>query len=61
MGIGDMVNKGKDALSNATGDEQQTDAALDKGQDFANDRVSGHDDKVQKGRDALDDRLGDKK
>ncbi|WP_106850347.1 Rv0909 family putative TA system antitoxin [Blastococcus sp. Marseille-P5729] len=60
MGIGDMVNKGKDALSNVTGDEQKTDAALDKGQDFANDRFSGHDDKLQKGRDALDDRLGDK-
>lgn len=60
MGIGDMVNKGKDALSNVTGDEQKTDAAIDKGQDFANDRFSGHDDKLQKGRDALDDRLGDK-
>lgn len=58
MGIGDMVNKAKDVVSGV--DEQKSDAALDKGQDLANDKFAGHDDKIQKGRDALDDRLGDK-
>ena len=59
MGIGDMMDKGKDALSNKLGDEQQTDQALDKGQDMAGDRLGGHEDKIQKGRDALDDRVGE--
>ena len=61
MGIGDIVDKAKDALANVTGDEQKSDGILDKGQDLATDRFAGHDDKIQQGRDALDDRLGDNK
>lgn len=59
MGIGDMMDKGKDALSNAMGDEQKSDDLLDKGEGFANDRLAGHEDQIAKGRDALDDRVGD--
>lgn len=59
MGLGDMINKGKDALKNVTGDEEKSDQLLDKGQDFANDKFGGHEDKIQQGRDALDGRIGD--
>lgn len=57
MGLGDMVDKAKNAVS---GNEEKSDQLLDKGQDFANDKFGGHEDHIQKGRDALDDRLGDK-
>ncbi|WP_153504624.1 Rv0909 family putative TA system antitoxin [Cumulibacter manganitolerans] len=59
MGLDDMIGKGKDALSKATHDEQQSDALLDKGERLADDRFAGHDEQIAKGRDALDDRLGD--
>lgn len=61
MGLGDMINKGKDALSKMTGDEQKSDDLLDKAQNFANDKVKGHEDKVQKARDAIDDKVGDER
>ena len=58
MGIGDMINKGKEALSSITGDEQKSDDLLDKGQNAVNEKFAGHEDQVQQGRDALDGRLG---
>ena len=59
MGLGDMINKGKDAMKNITGDEEKSDQLLDKGQGLANDKLSGHDDKIQKGRDAIDGKIGE--
>ena len=59
MGLGDMIDKGKDALSKVTGNEEKSDQVLDKGQGLANDKFSGHEDKIQQGRDALDDRIGE--
>lgn len=59
MGLGDMIDKGKEALQNLTGDEEKSDQLLDKGQDFAGDKFAGHEDKIQQGRDALDDRIGE--
>ncbi|WP_134322304.1 Rv0909 family putative TA system antitoxin [Cumulibacter soli] len=59
MGLGDMINKGKDALSNITGDEKKSDELLDKGENFANDKFAGHEDKVGKVRDTLDDKIGE--
>lgn len=59
MGLGDMMDKGKDVISNITGDEQKSDELLDKGQDFANEKFAGHEDKIQQGRDAIDERIGD--
>lgn len=56
MGIGDMADKAKNALGN----EEQSDQKLDKAEDFAKDKVSGHDDKIDKGRDAIDGKVGDK-
>lgn len=61
MGLGDMINKGKDALKNITSNEQKSDEMLDKAQNFANDKVKGHEDKVQKVRDAIDDKIGDER
>lgn len=55
MGLGDMVNKGKEALGN----EEQTDSALDKGADFAKDKAGDHGDKVDSARDAIDGKVGD--
>ncbi|MFV0533347.1 MAG: Rv0909 family putative TA system antitoxin [Cumulibacter sp.] len=59
MGLGDMINKGKDALSNITGDEKKSDELLDKGENFANDKFAGHEDKVGKARDAIDGKIGE--
>ena len=62
VGVTASVVGPRGAYTRAVGvrDQQKSDAALDKGQDLANDKFAGHDDKIQKGRDALDDRLGDK-
>lgn len=52
MGIGD---KAKDAL----GDEQKTDAALDKAGDAADAKTGGgHSDKIDKAQDAADKKIG---
>lgn len=50
-----LMDKAKDAM----GDEEKTDAGLDKAKDAASDRVG--EDKAQKARDAADKKLGDEK
>lgn len=54
MGLGDMVNKAKEAL----GDEKNSDTGLDKGAQFAKGKL-GHDDQVDQGREFLDGKVGD--
>lgn len=56
VGFDELKNKATEALGN----EDQTDSALDKGADFVGEKTGGqHDDKIQKGRDFLDDKLGE--
>ena len=57
MGIGDMINKAKDALGN----EEESDKKLDQGADFLKGKISGHDDKIDKVRDAIDGQVGDER
>lgn len=55
MGFDDIRNQ----VSKVTGDEEKTDAALDKAAAAVNDRTGGkHADKIEQGRDFLDGKLG---
>ena len=56
MGIGDFINKGKEALGN----EEQSDKLLDGASDGANKVTGGKfEDQVQQGRDFVDGHVGD--
>ncbi|HIZ37914.1 MAG TPA: antitoxin [Candidatus Ruania gallistercoris] len=56
VGFDELKNKATEALGN----EDQTDSALDKGADFVGEKTGGqHDDKIQQGRDFLDGKVGD--
>lgn len=58
MGLDDLTNKAKDAMSSDKG-EKVSDQGLDKATDFANDKTGGKfDDQINKGRDAADGKLG---
>ena len=55
-GFDELKNKATEALGN----EEKTDSALDKAANFLSEKTGGqHDDKIQKGRDFLDDKLGE--
>lgn len=50
----------KDKVSEVLGDEQQTDSALEKAEDFVNDKTGDkYVDQVQQGRDFVDGKVGD--
>lgn len=56
VGFDELKNKATDALGN----EEQTDSALDKGSDFVGEKTGGqHDQKIQQGRDFLDGKVGE--
>ncbi|MGO1393684.1 antitoxin [Agrococcus casei] len=56
MGIGDFINKGKDALGN----EEQSDKLLDGASDGINKVTGGKfEDQVSQGRDFADGHVGD--
>ena len=56
VGFDELKNKATEALGN----EEKTDSALDKAANFLSEKTGGqHDDKIQKGRDFLDDKLGE--
>jgi hypothetical protein len=58
MDIGGLGDKAKDALNSEQG-EQRSDQALDKAEQFADDKTGGtHDQQLDKGRDMADERLG---
>lgn len=58
MGLGDIANKGKDALNGDKG-EQISDQGLDRAADAAGKRAGEqHQDKVQQARDQADKRIG---
>lgn len=58
MGLDDLTNKAKDAMSSDKG-EELSDQGLDKATDFANDKTGGKfDDQINKGRDGVDGKLG---
>ena len=55
MGIGGLGDKAQDALGN----EKVTDQALDKGEDFADDKTGGrYDEQTDKAGDLADQRIG---
>jgi hypothetical protein len=58
MDIGGLGDKAKEALNSEQG-EQRSDQALDKAEQFADDRTGGtHDQQLDKARDMADERLG---
>jgi len=58
MDIGGLGDKAKDALNSDQG-EQRSDQALDKAEQFADDKTGGtHDAQLDKARDMADERLG---
>jgi hypothetical protein len=58
MDVGGLGDKAKDALNSEQG-EQRSDQALDKAEQFADDKTGGtHDQQLDKGRDMADERLG---
>lgn len=58
MGLDDLTNKAKDAMSSDKG-EELSDQGLDKATDFANDKTGGKfDDQINKGRDGVDGKIG---
>lgn len=58
MGLDDLTNKAKDALSSDKG-EEISDQGLDKASDAANNVTGGKfEDQINKGRDGADDKLG---
>jgi hypothetical protein len=58
MDIGGLGDKAKDALNSEQG-EQRSDQALDKAEQFADDKTGGtHDAQLDKARDMADERLG---
>jgi hypothetical protein len=58
MDIGGLGDKAKDALNSEQG-EQRSDQALDKAEQFADDKTGGtHDQQLDKARDMGDERLG---
>ena len=61
MGMFDKMKDKAGELANEHDDqvEQQSDAALDRGEQLAGERLDGgHSDEVSRGRDVLDDRIG---
>lgn len=58
MGLDDLTNKAKDAMSSEKG-EEFSDQGLDKATDFASDKTGGKfDDQINQGRDGVDGKLG---
>ncbi len=58
MGFDDIKNR----VSKVTGDEEKTDAALDKAAHAIDERTGGkHADKIDQARDFLDSKLGDER
>ena len=58
MDIGGLGDKAKEALNSEQG-EQRSDQALDKAEQFADDKTGGtHDQQLDKARDLADERLG---
>jgi hypothetical protein len=58
MDIGGLGDKAKDALNSEQG-EQRSDQALDKAEQFADDKTGGtHDQQLDKAREMADERLG---
>jgi hypothetical protein len=58
MDLGGLGDKAKKALDSEQG-EQRSDQALDKAEQFADDRTGGkHDAQIDKARDAADQRIG---
>jgi MT0933-like antitoxin protein len=58
MDIGGLGDKAKDALNSEQG-EQRSDQALDKAEQFADDKTGGtHDQQLDQARDMADERLG---
>jgi hypothetical protein len=58
MDIGGLGDKAKDALNSEQG-EQRSDQALDKAEQFADDKTGGtHDAQLDNARDMADERLG---
>jgi hypothetical protein len=56
--LGGLADKAKNALNSEKG-EQQSDQALDKAAQFADERTGGsHADQIEKGRDMADQRIG---
>jgi hypothetical protein len=54
--FGDMANKAKDFVGDH---DKQSDEALDKAADFANDRTGGgHESQIQSGEDKVEGHLG---
>jgi hypothetical protein len=52
------MDKAKDALNSDKG-EKVSDQALDKGEEFAEQKTGGqHDSQIEKGRDLADERIG---
>lgn len=50
----------KDKVSEALGNEEQTDSAIDKAADFANEKTGDkYADQVEQGRDFIDGKVGD--
>ena len=58
MGIGDMGKKAEQFLDSEQG-EQRSDQALDKAEQFADEKSGGKfDSQIDKGRDAADEHIG---
>ena len=58
MDIGGMADKAKNALNSEQG-EQRSDQALDKAEQFADQKSGGqHDQQIDKARDMADQRIG---
>jgi MT0933-like antitoxin protein len=58
MDVGGMADKAKDALNSEQG-EERSDQALDKAEQFADQRTGDRfDDQINKGRDVADERIG---
>lgn len=52
----------KDKVNDVLGDEQQTDDAIEKAKDFANDKTGGtYADQVEQGGDFVDGKVGDER
>lgn len=50
----------KKKVTDVLGDEQKTDSALDRAEQFVSEKTGGkHDDKITKARDFVDDKVGD--
>ena len=62
MGFDAFKDKVTETVSDVLGNEQQTDAALDKAEELVNDKTDNKfSDKVEQGRDFIDGKVGDER